>query len=70
MEKISVIMSVYNETETQLNKSILSIINQTFSNFEFIIILDNPNNIIAKNTILSFLKNDNRIIFFENEENK
>lgn len=68
-KEISVIMSVYNEDTEQLEKSILSILNQTFINFEFIIILDNPNNILAKNLILNFLENDKRIVFLENDKN-
>ena len=37
--KISVIMSAYNESIDELNKSIQSIINQTYRNIEFIIVL-------------------------------
>ena len=40
MPKISVIMSVYNTQEEWLRESIESILNQTFSDFEFIIIND------------------------------
>ena len=39
---ISVIMSVYKEPKEWLRQSIDSILNQTFSDFEFIIICDNP----------------------------
>ncbi len=65
---ISVIMSVYNENINQLEKSIYSILNQDFWNFEFIIVLDNPNNSDAKKYILNI--RDQRIIFLENTQNK
>ena len=39
---ISVVMSVYSEKIEWLKDSIDSILNQTFSDFEFIIINDNP----------------------------
>ena len=39
MKKISVIMSVYN-SENFLKKSIESILNQTYENFQFLIIND------------------------------
>ena len=52
MEKpeISVIMSEYNTDPTLLRASIESIINQTFSNFELIIINDASNNDLSKIT--------------------
>lgn len=42
MCEISVIMSVYNESISEINASVDSIINQTFNDFELIIIIDNP----------------------------
>lgn len=41
-EKISVLMSVYNENEQELKESIESILNQTYENIEFIIVIDKP----------------------------
>ena len=41
MPEISVIMSTYNEKIDYLRQAIESVQNQTFTNFEFIIILDN-----------------------------
>ena len=64
---ISVIMSTYNESEEELKSSIYSVLNQTYSNLEFIIINDNPqNNILAK--ILASIK-DSRVRIFNNPEN-
>ena len=42
--KISVVMATYREPEEYLRKSIESILNQTFKDFEFIIVLDDPDN--------------------------
>ncbi|MBX4270559.1 glycosyltransferase [Clostridium estertheticum] len=66
---VSIIMSVYNEKEMWLSQSIESILKQTYKNFEFIIILDNPSNICLKNMIIRYQNNDNRIVFIENHEN-
>ena len=40
MPEISVIMSIKNDDSNYLKQSIESILNQSFKNFEFIIILD------------------------------
>lgn len=66
---ISIIMGAYNEEERWVRKCIESILNQTFKNFEFIIILDNPNNIDLKNLIEDYAKKDSRIRFYVNEKN-
>lgn len=63
---ISVIMPVYN-TAKYLNEAIESILNQTFTDFEFIII-DDCSTDGSKNIIKSY--NDKRIILIENEFNK
>lgn len=68
MEKlVSVIMSTYNETESELSSSVFSILNQTYKNIEFIIINDNPNNDI----LVKFFEkiSDNRIKIINNERN-
>lgn len=39
---VSVIMGIYNEPLEWIRKSIDSILNQTFVDFEFIIVNDNP----------------------------
>ena len=66
---ISVIMSVYNEKKEWLQLSIESILNQTYTNFEFIIILDNPKNETLKKLILKFQEKDKRIKFYINDSN-
>ena len=56
---ISVIMSVYNG-ENWLKESISSVLNQTFTNFEFIIVNDGSED-TSLQIIQSFASNDNRI---------
>lgn len=66
-EKITVIMAVYKEPEEQIRASIESILNQTYSNIEFIIILDNPDEKWRKDLIESY--HDNRMKLFINRTN-
>ena len=40
--KVSILMSIYNENESEILKSINSLITQTYCNVEIIIIVDNP----------------------------
>lgn len=70
MVPISVVMSVYNEPVDWIRQSIDSILNQTFRDFEFIIINDNPEGISQKKLLKDFAAKDNRIKIIENEENK
>ncbi len=67
--KISVIMSIYSEPIEWILEAIDSILNQTFSDFEFIIINDKPDR--KENAILlsEYQKKDNRIVVVQNEEN-
>ena len=67
---ISVIMSVYKEHVNVLRKSIESILNQDYSIFELIIILDDPDNIDAECLIRHYAEADTRIVFCKNEKNK
>lgn len=67
--KISIVMSTYNETIDELKKAIDSMLNQTFKEFEFIIVLDNPKNEEHINTIKKYTQKDKRIKFLINEKN-
>lgn len=69
MTKVSVIMSTYKEKEIFLRKSIESILNQTYIDFEFIIILDNPQNEEHKMIVNEYVQKDSRVRFFVNEKN-
>lgn len=63
---ISVIMSVYNTKEEYLRYAIESILSQTYTNFEFIIIDDGSTN-NALSVIESY--HDDRIVLIKNHEN-
>ena len=56
--KISIVMSTYNESESELKEAIDSIIKQTFKEYEFIIILDNPKNDEHKKILNEYSKID------------
>lgn len=67
--KVSVILSVYNEPIEWLKISIESILDQTFKDFEFIIINDNPNNRDIKVLLGEYSLRDNRIKIINNNVN-
>lgn len=69
MIETSVIMATYKENISYLKESIESILNQTYKNFEYIIILDNPNNEEHIRLINMYMKQDKRIRFYINEKN-
>lgn len=66
---VSVIMSTYKEEEIFLRQAIESILDQTYKDFEYIIILDNPDNDLHKRIIQEYTNNDKRIKFYVNEKN-
>ena len=61
---ISVLMSTYNETAKELDESICSILGQSYSDFEFLIINDNPSN--DELTVQLQNYDDNRIRIIKN----
>lgn len=69
MCEVSIIMSTYKEEEIFLRQSIESILNQTYKDFEYIIILDNPNNKLHMKIINDYADKDKRIKFYINEQN-
>lgn len=58
---VSVLMSVYNESLHGIRRAIDSILAQSFSDFEFIIIIDNPNHAEAIELISDYAQKDSRI---------
>ena len=67
--EISVLMSTYKEKAELLRESIESILNQTYKEFEFIIILDNPENVEHIRIINEYVQCDSRIKFYINKKN-
>jgi glycosyltransferase involved in cell wall biosynthesis len=66
---VSVIMSTYNEEPEWLKKSIDSILNQTYHNIEFIIVLDKPENEELRSILYDYEKQDNRVKIIPNKKN-
>lgn len=67
--EISVIMSTYNESALHLMAAIDSVLKQTFKDFEFLIVLDNPQNFEIKKCVENYASKDSRIVIIENERN-
>lgn len=67
-KKVSIIIPVYN-AEKYLDETIDSIVNQTYKNFELIIIDDNSTD-NSSEIIENWLEKDSRIIFLKNKYNK
>lgn len=67
--KVSILMSIYNENEAEILKSINSLITQTYCNVEIIIIVDNPVEKARYEKILMPYEDNNKIIVYYNEQN-
>ena len=65
--KVSVMMPIYNSREDYLREAIESILNQTYSDFEFLIINDSPENTKLDDIVNSY--NDPRIKYSKNSKN-
>lgn len=69
MAAISVVTSAYNEPLDWLKDSIESILNQSFNNFEFIIVNDNPGKSELKDLLDHYAASDSRVHIIENDKN-
>lgn len=67
MPKVSVLTPIYNTNPEFLKECIESILNQTFKDFEFLILNDSPDNIEIEKVVKSY--NDKRIKYIKNEKN-
>lgn len=67
---VSVLMSVYSEPIEWIDYSVKSIQNQTLSDFEFIIVNDNPESDQLRSYLDELAKSDARIRILVNAENK
>lgn len=69
MPRVSVIMGIYNLPNKEiLNKSISSILNQTYTDFEFII-CDDGSTDKTFDIVKEICQNDKRMVFLRNEKN-
>ena len=68
--EISIIMSVYNETYEAINIAVNSLLKQTFSNFELILVNDNPASIDTQEHIGVISRKDKRIKVIRNDRNR
>ncbi len=68
-ERISVIMSVYHEPLAWVDQAVSSILDQTYKDIEFIIIIDDPDNTTIIDYIVNRKQQDNRITVYINERN-
>ena len=67
MPTVSVLTPIYNTNLEHLQKCIESILNQTLTDFEFIILNDSPDNTDLEKFVLSF--QDKRIRYIKNDKN-
>lgn len=66
--EITVLMCVYNTNKNWLLESIKSILTQSYTDFEFIIVLDGPTDGCEK-IVYDYAEKDSRIIIIENQTN-
>lgn len=69
LPNVSVLMSVYAEPIDWINQAVQSILNQTFTNFEFIIVNDNPSSKALRSYLEELQQQDNRIKILTNSYN-
>lgn len=69
MIKVTVVMPAYHEKKEQISQAIESIISQTYTDFKYIIILDDPNNKELEDLLHIYESRDNRISLYVNEKN-
>lgn len=67
--KVSVLMCVYNESSKFIRESVESVLEQTYNNFEFIIVCDNPENDHVVSLLKDYKQKDSRIILIINDTN-
>ena len=68
--EISVLMSVYNESADAITVAVESILNQTFANFELILVNDNPIRADIRKLLDTLSTKDDRIHILTNDRNR
>ncbi len=67
--KVSVLTPIYNTNPTHLREMIESILNQTFTDFEFLILNDSPDNKEIEKIVKDYAKKDKRVKYIKNTKN-
>lgn len=67
--RVSVLTPIYNTNPEHLRDMIESILNQTFTDFEFLILNDSPDNKEIEKIVLEYAKRDKRVQYMKNETN-
>lgn len=66
--RISVVMPAYN-SEKYIGEAIESILNQTFKDFELLVLNDSPDNKELENIVKKYAKHDKRVKYMKNKKN-
>lgn len=69
LPKISVLTPIYNTNPNDLCEMIDSVLGQTYTDFEFLILNDSPNNKEIEKIVLDYAKHDKRIKYSKNTKN-
>lgn len=69
MSRVSVLTPVYNTNPEHLRECIESILSQTFTDFEFLILNDSPDNKEIENIVKEYAKKDKRVKYYKNKKN-
>ena len=69
MPRVSVLTPIYNTNPQYLRECIESILNQTYTDFEFLILNDSPDNTEIKSVVKEYAKHDKRIKYYKNDKN-
>lgn len=67
LPRVSVLMPLYNTPISHLKEAIDSILSQTFTDFEYLILNDSPENTALDEAVRAY--SDPRVIYFKNEKN-
>lgn len=67
--RVSVLTPIYNTNPEHLGKCIESILAQTFTDFEFLILNDSPDNTEIEEIVLKYAAQDKRIKYAKNDKN-
>ena len=69
MKQVSVVMSTYNENVIYVRAAMDSLVNQTFSDIEIIVVIDNPLNTELINVLSEYENTDKRVRLLRNDTN-